>query len=37
MKPFEKAKMDEFKTQFRGDVVVPGDASYDEVDRSGTP
>jgi len=31
MKPFEKAKMDEFKVQFRGDVVVPGDASYDEV------
>ena len=31
MKPFEKAKMDEFKAQFRGDVVVPGDASYDEV------
>ena len=31
MKPLERAKMDEFKAQFRGDVVLPGDASYDEV------
>ena len=31
MKPFEKAKMDEFKAQFRGEIVVPGDESFDEV------
>src|SRR5262245_4171937 len=31
MKPLERAKLDEFKAHFRGDVVVPGDASYDDV------
>ena len=31
MKPLEKAKMDEFKAQFRGDVLLPGDAGYDEA------
>ena len=31
MKPLERAKMDEFKAQFRGNVIVPGDPAYDEV------
>lgn len=31
MKQLQKAKIDEFKAHFRGDVLVPGDASYDEV------
>jgi FAD/FMN-containing dehydrogenase len=31
MKRLERAKMDEFKADFRGDVVVSGDPAYDEV------
>jgi FAD/FMN-containing dehydrogenase len=31
MKELPKATTDEFKTNFRGDVVLPGDANYDEV------
>ena len=31
MKQLERAKMDEFKADFRGDVVLPGDPAYDEV------
>ncbi|WP_372679869.1 hypothetical protein [Desulfosarcina sp.] len=31
MKQLEKAKVDEFKAHFRGDVLFPGDADYDDV------
>jgi hypothetical protein len=31
MSAITKAKIDEFKTQFQGDVVLPGDTGYDEV------
>jgi len=31
MKPLQQTEIDEFKAQFRGEVVVPGDGSYDEV------
>jgi hypothetical protein len=31
MKQLERAKIDEFKADFRGDVLLPGDAHYDEV------
>jgi FAD/FMN-containing dehydrogenase len=31
MKELSKATTNEFKTNFRGDVVLPGDANYDEV------
>ena len=31
MKQLEGAKIEEFKAQFRGEVLLPGDASYDEV------
>ena len=31
MKPLKKAEIDEFKTHFRGDVLLPGDADYDDV------
>ena len=31
MKQLQKAKIDEFKAHFRGEVLLPGDASYDEV------
>src|SRR5450432_1463515 len=31
MKQLPQAKIDEFNAHFRGDVLVPGDASYDEV------
>ena len=31
MKQLQKAKIDEFKAHFRGDVLLPGDAGYDEV------
>ncbi len=31
MKQLEGARIEEFKAQFRGEVVLPGDASYDEV------
>ena len=31
MKPLQEAQIDEFQAHFRGEVLVPGDASYDEV------
>jgi len=31
MKPLQPSEINAFKAQFRGDVLVPGDASYDEV------
>ena len=31
MKSLQKNEIDEFKASFRGDVLVPGDARYDEV------
>lgn len=31
MKPLEHAMIDEFKTHFRGEALLPGDAGYDEV------
>jgi len=31
MKQLQKARIDEFKAHFRGDVLLPGDAGYDEV------
>jgi FAD/FMN-containing dehydrogenase len=31
MKPLERAKIDEFKAHFRGDVLLPDDPGYDEV------
>jgi FAD/FMN-containing dehydrogenase len=31
MKTLQLTEIDEFKTQFRGEVLVPGDATYDEV------
>jgi FAD/FMN-containing dehydrogenase len=31
MKQLERAKVDEFKAHFRGDVLLPGDADYDDV------
>ena len=31
MKQLQKANIDEFKAHFRGDVLLPGDAGYDEV------
>jgi FAD/FMN-containing dehydrogenase len=31
MKQLQRADIDEFKVQFRGDVILPGDAAYDEV------
>ena len=31
MKTLQLTEIDEFKAQFRGDVLVPGDARYDEV------
>jgi FAD/FMN-containing dehydrogenase len=31
MKQLERAKIDEFKAHCRGEVLLPGDASYDEV------
>ena len=31
MKQLQKAKIDEFKAHFRGDMLLPGDAGYDEV------
>ncbi len=31
MKQLQIAKIDEFKAHFRGDVLIPGDAGYDEV------
>ena len=31
MKQLEGAKIEEFKAQFRGEVLLPWDASYDEV------
>jgi hypothetical protein len=33
MKPLPRARIDEFKATFRGDVLLPGDAGYDEVRR----
>jgi FAD/FMN-containing dehydrogenase len=33
MKQLQKATIDEFKAQFRGDAFLPGDADYDEVRR----
>ncbi|MDH5550564.1 MAG: FAD-dependent oxidoreductase, partial [Gemmatimonadota bacterium] len=31
MKQLERVKIDEFKAHFRGDVLLPGDADYDDV------
>ncbi len=31
MKQLQRARIDEFKAQLRGDVLLPGDAGYDEV------
>ena len=31
MKQLQKADIDEFKAHFRGEVLLPGDAGYDEV------
>ena len=31
MKQPQKTKIDEFKAHFRGDVLLPGDAGYDDV------
>src|SRR4030095_627696 len=31
MKQLEGAKIDEFKTHFRGEMLLPGDPGYDEV------
>ena len=31
MKQLQKANIDEFKAHFQGDVLLPGDAGYDEV------
>jgi FAD/FMN-containing dehydrogenase len=31
MEQLERAKIDEFKTHFRGEMVLPGDPGYDEV------
>ena len=31
MKQLERARIEEFKAQFRGEVLLPGDAGYDEV------
>ena len=31
MKQLQKAIIDEFKSHFRGDVLLPGDAVYNEV------
>ena len=31
MKQLEGAKIDEFKTHFRGEMLLPGDPDYDEV------
>lgn len=31
MKPLEHGMIDEFKTHFRGEALLPGDAGYDEV------
>ncbi len=31
MKQLQNAKIDEFKARLRGDVLLPGDADYDEV------
>jgi FAD/FMN-containing dehydrogenase len=31
MKQLQKADIDEFKARFRGDLLLPGDADYDEV------
>jgi len=31
MKPLQSTEIDAFKAQFRGEVLVPGDVSYDEV------
>jgi len=31
MKQLQKAEIDKFKVQFRGDVLIPGDTAYDEV------
>ena len=31
MKQLQNAKIDEFKAHLRGDVLLPGDADYDEV------
>ena len=31
MKQLEGAKIDEFKTHFRGEILLPADAGYDEV------
>lgn len=31
MKPLEKSKVGEFKSHFRGEVLLPGDVNYDEV------
>lgn len=33
MKPLQTATIDEFKAHFRGSVLLPGDAAYDEVRR----
>ena len=33
MKQLQKTAIDEFKTNFGGDLLLPGDASYDEVRR----
>jgi len=31
MKQLQKANVDELKAHFRGDLLLPGDAGYDEV------
>ena len=31
MKQLQKANIDEFKAHFRGNMILPGDADYDEV------
>src|SRR5258705_13855687 len=31
MKQLQKAQIDEFKAHFQGDVILPGDPSYNEV------
>jgi hypothetical protein len=33
MKPIQMAYLDEFKAQFQGNILLPGDSDYDEVRR----
>ena len=37
MKQLPDATVNDFKGKFRGDVLLPGDAGYDEARRCGTP